>query len=288
VPEWVNIDVPIKIVETWDKVYKVMTKLDKETLIGIDSEWKPYGPERTALLQVAIRSKVWLIDVVKLGRNRHDKHLKEKWIAFFRQLFCSKATKLGYDFSNDLRVLMATFPYLTELIGKEQNVICLFKTLTRVKNHSLGYKVFGGRAPDLNLKAVAKHFIDVDMSKGLRTHNWEIRPISSNLQNYAAVDAFCLLSCYDAIIHRMKRPGVGLDFLLTEVNIVYRPPNFLGKGAKKRRKRQQRERNREEAVGAIAASDDDDDVELKSNSTNGRHNSRSDSRGNGSGKKWGW
>lgn len=39
---------------------------------------------------------------------------------------------------------MATFPYLTELIGKEQNVICLFKTLTRVKNHSLGYKVFGG------------------------------------------------------------------------------------------------------------------------------------------------
>lgn len=65
---------------------------------------------RTALLQVAIRSKVWLIDVVKLGRNRHDKHLKEKWIAFFRQLFCSKATKLGYDFSNDLRVRILSVP----------------------------------------------------------------------------------------------------------------------------------------------------------------------------------
>jgi len=227
--------------------------------------------------------------VVKLGRStRQDNFLKDKWTAFFRQLLCSKAIKLGYDFSNDLRVLLATFPFLTELIGKEQNVICLFKTLSRVKDHSLGYKVFGGKAPDLNLKAVAKHFIDVDLNKGLRMYNWELRPISINLQNYAAVDAFCLLSCYDAIIHQMRRPGVGLDFLLTKVNLVYRPPNFLSKGAKRKMK-QQRERNRrEEAVGAMAASDDDDDGEPKSNSTNGRHNSRNDSQGGGYGKKSGW
>jgi len=246
-PEWVNIDVSIKTVETWDKLDKVKEKLARATLIGIDSEWSPRGPERTSLLQVATKSKVWLIDVKKLGSG------SRKWIPFFRQLLCSETIKLGYDLGNDLRVLLATFPFLNELIGRERNLICLFKTLGRVKRHTLGDRVFGGDAPELNLKAVAKHFTDIDLDKGKRLFDWELRPLSENRRNYAAMDAFCLIPCYEAISHRLE--DVGLQFLLTEVKFVYRPPGYESKKAHKRRIR--REYQAREVVGAVAASDDE-------------------------------
>jgi len=68
---------------------------------------------RTALLQVAIRSKVWLIDVMTLGRSQRH---KDKWIPFFRQLFCTDAIKLGYDFSNDLRVGLGALAVSLDLV----------------------------------------------------------------------------------------------------------------------------------------------------------------------------
>lgn len=61
-------------------------------------------------------------------------------------------------------------------------------------------------APDLNLKAVAKHFIDVDMSKGLRTHNWEIRPISSNRKFLWKWLSLCLYGLFPLLKFKTTLP----------------------------------------------------------------------------------
>uniref|UniRef100_A0A1I7WW74 3'-5' exonuclease domain-containing protein n=1 Tax=Heterorhabditis bacteriophora TaxID=37862 RepID=A0A1I7WW74_HETBA len=117
---------PIIMVDNWISLSHLIEEIRNETVIGIDSEWKPQylaTGENIALLQVATSRAVYLIDFCIL----EEKLTLEQWKIFIKILLCGEATKLGFDLMNDLRALFAgPITYKLKPLEKDiNNVICL-------------------------------------------------------------------------------------------------------------------------------------------------------------------
>ncbi|XP_065916559.1 exonuclease mut-7 homolog isoform X2 [Dysidea avara] len=102
------------------------TLCQQGNVIGVDAEWRlsacNAGVERIALLQLATKHAVYLLDMIALTADVSEEILR----GFTASVFSSTDTiKLGYGIAGDFRVIAHSWPFVAEIVGTPCQVIDL-------------------------------------------------------------------------------------------------------------------------------------------------------------------
>ncbi|XP_053817978.1 exonuclease mut-7 homolog isoform X5 [Vidua chalybeata] len=121
----------IHFLQTWEEMLQCWEKvLQPGQVVGVDMEWKPsfgmVGKPRVALLQLALKDEVFLLDLPQLLEQAEAEGEKEKLPHFIQMLYSDATiTKLGYGMSGDLSSLAATCSALKDTEKQMQGVVDL-------------------------------------------------------------------------------------------------------------------------------------------------------------------
>lgn len=217
----------IHLVTTRPEFSEMMDHLRGQSVVGFDTEWKPtfHANNDVALIQLATRERVYLIDVICLRVQNED------WARLGRYIFNNdEILKLGFSPTTDISILQKSLPVLNllpvaslaagylDLQELRRRVVVLPKFRFPFSSND---KHSGQIPPGENLSNLVYLCLGRKLDKSNQFSNWEKRPLRQDQINYAALDAFCLLEVYDVIESILTR--LGYDFgefinnFLTEV-----------------------------------------------------------------------
>ncbi|CAN8198155.1 unnamed protein product [Coccothraustes coccothraustes] len=236
----------IHFLQTWEETLQCWEKvLQAGQVVGVDMEWKPsfgmVGKPRVALLQLALKDEVFLLDLPRLLEQAEAEGEKEKLPHFIQMLYSDAAiTKLGYGMSGDLSNFAATCSALKDTEKQMQGVVDLLAVDKQLQWGKDSQKVDGlspehsheergVRQPEKGLSLLVQHVLGKPLDKTEQLSNWEKRPLREEQILYAASDAYCLLEIYERLCKDPKSFGLGSD--LTE--------SLVGKQSKKPRAKKQ-------------------------------------------------
>ena len=158
--EIIVVDSPIKIADAIEEI-------ENENIIGVDTETRPTFKKgalnKTALIQVATRKKVYLFRLNKMG-------LPYSLVRIFEN---PQIQKIGIAVLQDMKELSDQFRQFQYQNVTDLNILC--------KN--LNFQNIGAR----NLTAMVLGF---RISKRQQTSNWESDELSEGQLRYAATDAW--------------------------------------------------------------------------------------------------
>ena len=168
----------IVIVDSAQKITEALIDIEYENVIGVDTETKPTFKKgalnKTALVQIATRNKVYLFRLNKIGLPFELARLFEN----------SKIQKIGIAVIQDMKELNDQYrPF------KHNNVIDL-----NILCKSLDFKNIGAR----NLSGMVLGF---RISKRQQTSNWEAQTLNEAQLRYAATDAWVAREIYLKLYH---------------------------------------------------------------------------------------
>ncbi|NXI84212.1 MUT7 Exonuclease, partial [Rhipidura dahli] len=227
----------IHFLQTWEETLQCWEKvLQPGQVVGVDMEWKPsfgmVGRPRVALLQLALKDEVFLLDLPRLLEQAEPEGDQEKLPRFMQMLYSDAAiTKLGYGMSGDLSSLAATCSALKDTEKQMQGVVDLLAVDKQVDGRSpeRSHDERGVRQPEKGLSLLVQHVLGKPLDKTEQLSNWEKRPLREEQILYAASDAYCLLEIYERLCKDPESFGLGSD--LTE--------SLVGKQSKKPRAKKQ-------------------------------------------------
>lgn len=163
----------IYVIDSMSKTNMAINALQKETIVGFDSETKPSFTRgknnKVALIQISTFTDCFLFRINKTGMPLK---LKE-----FLQNEAIK--KIGVSLNNDILALKR----LTDITPKG------FIDLQKIVND---YNII-----DMSLQRIYAIIFDKKISKAQRLTNWEAMSLTPAQQRYAALDAFACLEIYD-------------------------------------------------------------------------------------------
>ncbi|XP_056648131.1 exonuclease mut-7 homolog [Diorhabda sublineata] len=166
-------------------------------IIGIDCEWKPsFGGQlnELALMQIATRKNVFILDIINIGNK--CPHL---WQELGQFIFNNcDILKVGFSFTGDIHMIRNALPYLsfsTKQLGVF-DLCSLWKHLEKFPEVKLPFEVQKGGP---SLSTLVQHCLGLPLDKSEQFSNWEKRPLRESQIMYAALDAYCLIQCYDVI-----------------------------------------------------------------------------------------
>ena len=168
----------IVVVDSAQKTTEALEDIEQENIIGVDTETKPTFKKgalnKTALVQIATRKKVYLFRLNKMGFP----------FALARIFENPKIQKIGIAVIQDMKELSDQFrPF------KHNNVIDL-----NILCKTLDFKNIGAR----NLSGMVLGF---RISKRQQTSNWEAQVLSEAQLRYAATDAWVAREIYLKLYH---------------------------------------------------------------------------------------
>ena len=168
----------IVIVDSAQKITEALIDIEHENIIGVDTETKPTFKKgalnKTALVQIATRNKVYLFRLNKIGLPFELARVFEN----------SKIQKIGIAIIQDMKELNDQYrPF------KHNNVIDL-----NILCKSLDFKNIGAR----NLSGMVLGF---RISKRQQTSNWEAQTLNEAQLRYAATDAWVAREIYLKLYH---------------------------------------------------------------------------------------
>uniref|UniRef100_A0A803VDR2 Exonuclease 3'-5' domain containing 3 n=1 Tax=Ficedula albicollis TaxID=59894 RepID=A0A803VDR2_FICAL len=236
----------IHFLQTWEETLQCWEKvLQPGQVVGVDMEWKPtfgmVGKPRVALLQLALKDEVFLLDLPQLLEQAEAEGEKEKLPHFIQMLYSDTAiTKLGYGMSGDLSSLAATCSPLKDMEKQMQGVVDLLaldKQLQWGKDGRKGdglspehsHEERGVRQPEKGLSLLVQHVLGKPLDKTEQLSNWEKRPLREEQILYAASDAYCLLEIYERLCKDPESFGLGSNLI----------DSLMGKQSKKPRAKKQ-------------------------------------------------
>ncbi|NWV78561.1 MUT7 Exonuclease, partial [Dasyornis broadbenti] len=219
--------------QTWEEMLQCWEKvLQPGQVVGVDMEWKPsfgmVGKPRVALLQLALKDEVFLLDLPRLLEQAEAEGDKEKLPRFIHRLYSDAAiTKLGYGLSGDLSSLAATCSALKDMEKQMRGVVDLLAVdkqkvdgLSPEHNH----KERGVRQPEKGLSLLVHHVLGKPLDKTEQLSNWEKRPLREEQILYAASDAYCLLEIYERLCKDPESFGLGSDLTASLVGKQKKKP----------------------------------------------------------------
>ncbi|NXD83047.1 MUT7 Exonuclease, partial [Halcyon senegalensis] len=212
----------IHFLKTWEETLQCWEKvLRPGQVVGIDMEWRPsfgmVGKPRVALLQIALKDEVFLLDLPQLLEQAETEGQKEKLPHFIQMLYSDAAiTKLGYGMSGDLSSLVATFSALKDTDKQARGVVDLLTVDKQVDllSPEQSSKDRRFRQPEKGLSLLVQHVLGKPLDKTEQMSNWEKRPLREEQILYAASDAYCLLEIYEKLCKDPESFGLSSD--LTE------------------------------------------------------------------------
>ena len=185
------------------------------SIIGFDAEWKPVvcragEQDRVSILQLAVRGKVYIIDLFKLYVTPNVEDVLKQ---FFTIFFTSKhIIKIGYDIVGDLKIFIGMFSYMKELIKNSVKLVDLAEVTLPVMNHPLVlpylYPAKSAALIQRGLSLLVNKTLGRRLNKTFQVSDWERRPLNPEQLHYAALDAYCLLEVYDLIQDVVKKTKI--------------------------------------------------------------------------------
>ncbi|XP_059616804.1 exonuclease mut-7 homolog [Phlebotomus argentipes] len=212
-----NSDTKVHLVTTRPEFCEMMNHLREQSVVGFDTEWKPtfHGNNDVALIQLATRNRIYLIDVICLRVQSED------WIRLGRWIFNNdEILKLGFSPATDILVLQKSLPTLNLL--PMASLAAGYLDLQELRRHVTHLPKFrfpfsaatdkhsSGVPPGENLSNLVYLCLGRKLDKSNQFSNWEKRPLRQDQIHYAALDAFCLLEVFDVIGGILTR--LGYDF----------------------------------------------------------------------------
>ncbi|OQR77649.1 putative exonuclease mut-7-like, partial [Tropilaelaps mercedesae] len=198
----------INMVQTREAFQTAMELLAQAPLIGIDAEWKPamgfMQQTRLSLLQMATHDKALLFDVLALK----DVVPKDDWENFFQSVFDNaEITILGYGLAEDLLKLerLTTVPIVSRNLVDLHSVQAVLSISRPDLMAPKGPSRTGAQqTQNTGLSRLTQTLLGYPLDKAEQCSDWENRPLRTTQINYAALDAHCLLMCWDELMSRCK------------------------------------------------------------------------------------
>jgi ribonuclease D len=163
----------IEVVETEEQLAETLQKLQKETVIGFDTETKPVFAKgkrnKVALLQVASSDACYLIRLNKVG-------FPQSLLDFFNN---DDILKVGLSIKDDFLMLRARDNGLDP------------KGFVELQSFVKSYGIL-----DNSLQKIYAILFDKKLSKAQRLSNWEAEELSLGQKSYAALDALACRRIY--------------------------------------------------------------------------------------------
>lgn len=188
------------------KPSKIGENKKHKAVIGLDCEWKPGDNTPVALLQVATRENVYLIDMFAMmtcqkGSIESERAFEER---FLKVLFeRENVLKLGFGFDYDIKRMRMSYPQLEETFSMDRrnkgwiDVRELAYVADAVSSHNKRkYK----HQKRIGLAALTKDLLKCTLDKKCQVSDWSLRPLTEPQQRYAATDAYSLISIFDACL----------------------------------------------------------------------------------------
>jgi ribonuclease D len=167
---------PIHLIDNREDIAACVERINKEKVIGIDTETKPSFRKgvmhRVALIQIATQHEVFLFRINQTG-------FSDELVSLLTN---PQLLKVGIAFLDDIRDLQKIRPF------RAKNVIDL-----NISAKNLGYESIGAK----KLSALVLGF---RISKRQQTSNWEVKKLSDAQLDYAATDAWICLAIYQRML----------------------------------------------------------------------------------------
>ncbi|XP_017301548.1 exonuclease mut-7 homolog, partial [Diaphorina citri] len=215
----------IILVDTADKFASALqdfARLDHNSHLGLDTEWKPNlsggSPPTLALLQIATRDRVYILDIITLSKLPcyaqlcHDLEL----IVFAND----DLLKIGFNLMPDVSIIKTSLPFSECSSYNKTSYLdlqLLWSKLVAETTLQLPYKDESQQGSPQSLSTLVLKCFGKTLNKQDQFSNWENRPLRPSQISYAALDAFCLLQVYQVLHDQCARQGIELGPLLTEV-----------------------------------------------------------------------
>lgn len=178
----VNYSGSIEVIDTEDAARDALNKLNRELILGIDSETRPAfvkgRSHKVALLQISSCDVCYLFRLNILG-------LLPELITLLEN---PKIKKVGLSLKDDFMMLRKRAPL------RQQSCIDLQDYV----------KFFGIK--DKSLQKIYAILFKERISKAQRLSNWEAEELSDAQQRYAAIDAWTCLRIY-TLLEELKATG---------------------------------------------------------------------------------
>ena len=171
----------VTLVETREQVADAIGQLEKEELLGFDTETRPTFTRgqyhKVALLQLASHKHAWLFRLHRTGVTKEMAALMEN----------PEIIKCGVAIRDDLKALQKIRHFQPE--G--------FVELAHLAKEK-GLEVEG-------LRKLAAILLGIRISKSAQTSNWEARQLQPKQISYAATDAWVCLEIFLKLSHRKNK-----------------------------------------------------------------------------------
>ncbi|KAL2941153.1 Exonuclease mut-7-like protein [Bienertia sinuspersici] len=167
-----------------DSLEKATSYIEGCKVVGVDCEWKPNYVKgnkgnKVSIMQIASEKVAFIFDLIKLYDDAPDIMNS----CLIRILHSPRILKLGYNFQCDMHQLARSY----------QKLDC-FKRYEMLLDIQ---KVF--KEPCGGLSGLVKKILGTGLNKTRRNSNWELRPLSQQQLEYAALDAVVLVHLFHHI-----------------------------------------------------------------------------------------
>ncbi|MDE6692620.1 MAG: 3'-5' exonuclease domain-containing protein 2 [Muribaculaceae bacterium] len=163
----------ITVVDTPENVGSAVQLLEREKLIGFDTETKPSFKKghtnKVALMQLSTVDHCFLFRLNRLGMGDEISNLMEN----------ESITKIGLSIHDDFNVMHRSSHVMPRGFVELQSL---------VKDYHI---------EDISLQKIYAIIFGEKISKGQRLTNWEAESLSPQQQRYAATDAWACLRIYN-------------------------------------------------------------------------------------------
>ncbi|KAJ6928434.1 hypothetical protein NC652_012514 [Populus alba x Populus x berolinensis] len=181
-------------------------------VVGLDCEWKPNyvkgsKPNKVSIMQIASDKTVFIFDLIKLFEDIPD--ILDNCLS--RILQSPRILKLGYNFQCDIKQLAHSYGELR-----------CFNNYEKLLDMQNVFKETRG-----GLSGLAEKILGTGLNKTRRNSNWELRPLSHNQLEYAALDAAVLVHIFHHFHNHSQSAGFpdGHDKIEWKSHIVSRMDN---------------------------------------------------------------
>ncbi len=184
-------------------------------VVGIDAEWRPQSGSPVALLQIATRHEVFLVDTLTLcvrdaddaddadcaGKEETDA-FAEALNRFLDDLFARRdVVKLGFGLEHDLKRLRRSFPESLSCVA-EPALLCRRDGFVDVRTLCLLAFPEKRKLKKTSLAVTVASVLGAYVDKTEQCSDWARRPLSLSQIEYAAADAHVLIVLFDRCAHQ--------------------------------------------------------------------------------------
>ena len=200
--------------------------------VGLDGEWRPGDNSPVALLQIATREEVFLIDLLATAPRGAGQELNDATDELLRAVLWSEHLyKLGFSFGYDIKRMKASYSHLKVWGEKSKNLIDV---------KQLAFAASPNKMPlRCGLAVLTRQVIGCLLDKKQQCSDWGKRPLTEDQIAYAAADGYSLCLIFDKCL-TMIDDEEEIPALLQKVVELGEPLRGLPRKVKKVRVKAQR------------------------------------------------